>query len=45
MIFNSLGSNYTFKFALNALFSVGKDSDKEELKDYLENPEKLVEKN
>lgn len=36
MIFNSLGSNYTFKFALNALFAVGKDSDKQELKDYLE---------
>ena len=36
MIFNSLGSNYTFKFALNALFSVGKDSDREKLKAYLE---------
>lgn len=36
MIFNSLGSNYTFKFAFNALFSVGRDSDKQELKSYLE---------
>lgn len=36
MIFNSLGSNYTFKFALNALFSVGNDDDKSKLKKYLE---------
>ena len=36
MIFNSLGSNYSFKFALNSLFSVGKDSDSEKLKNYLE---------
>lgn len=36
MVFNSLGSNYTFKFILKALFSVGKGSDKKELKAYLE---------
>lgn len=36
MIFNSLGSNYTFKFALDSLFSVGRSSDKEELEVYLE---------
>ena len=36
MIFNSLGSNYTFKFVLNALFSVGIDGDKKKLKEYLE---------
>jgi hypothetical protein len=36
MIFNSLGSNYTFKFALNALVAVGNDGDNEELKAYLE---------
>lgn len=36
MIFNSLGSNYTFKFSLNALFSVGTDNDRKILKEYLE---------
>lgn len=37
MIFNSLGSNYTFKFALNSLFSIGRDGDKKRLEAYLEN--------
>lgn len=37
MIFNSLGSNYTFKYVLNSLFSVGKDSDNKKLKTFLEN--------
>lgn len=36
MIFNSLGSSYTLKFALNALFSVGESSDRKELEIYLE---------
>jgi len=36
MIFNSLGSNYSFRFALNSLFSIGKDGDSDKLRNYLE---------
>lgn len=36
MIFNSLGSNYTFQFALKALFFVGNEKDRGELIAHLE---------
>lgn len=36
MIFNSLGSNYSLKFALNALFSWGTNKDRKKLEIYLE---------
>src|SRR3989344_5756264 len=36
MVFNSLGSNYNFSFALKALFASNNPKHQEELKSYLE---------
>lgn len=35
MLFNSLGSNYSFKFVFNSLFSSAESSDKKKLESYL----------
>jgi perosamine synthetase len=36
MVFNSLGSNYDFKFVLKSLFSIGKKNDHQSLTSFLE---------